>query len=124
MNRVAAEFGWPPLPRLAALYAADLALPATFPFLDPYGPWRPPEELVPPIVERSDDLAAGGEVFVYFSRSEPELPAVMEVLERLPLPRRGFLPGISAEAAARLAVSGWCWSLRRCPRPRSRRGRG
>jgi hypothetical protein len=106
LNSTAAEFGWPPLPRFAALYDTDLALPATFPFLDPYGPWRAPDRLCPPIVDRSADLAAGDEVFVYFSREEAAQPAVLEVLERLPLPRRGFLPGIPAEAAARLAASG------------------
>lgn len=106
MNAVAAEFGWSPLPRLTALYEADLSLPATFPFLDPYGPWRAPQDLCPPIVERSPDLARGDGLFVYFSRSEPDREPLLAALERLKMPRRGYLPGISDQTAARLAASG------------------
>lgn len=106
LNRVCARMGMAPLPRLAALYDADLALPGTFPFLDPYGQWRPAAALVPPLVERTAGLAAGDEVFVYFSREEAELPALAEALCRLPLPRRGFLPGAPDQVKARLAASG------------------
>ena len=106
LNRTCAGMGMAPLPRLAALYEADLALPGTFPFLDPYARWRPAAALVPPLVERTASLAAGDEVFVYFSRDEAEIPALAEALCRLPLPRRGFLPGAPEGVKARLAASG------------------
>lgn len=106
LNRVCAGMGMAPLPRLAALYDADLALPGTFSFLDPYADWRPAAALVPPLVERTAGLAAGDEVFVYFSRDEAEIPALAEALCRLPLPRRGFLPGAPDRVRERLAASG------------------
>lgn len=106
LNRTCAALGMAPLPRLSALYEADLVLAGTFPFLDPYAGWRPPEALAPPLVERTSGLAAGDEVFVYFSREEADLPALAEALCRLPLPRRGFLPGASDAVKARLAASG------------------
>jgi len=106
LNGVGESLGLLPLPRLSALYQADLSLIGTFPFLDPYGPWRNPADRVPPLVERSADLARGDEVFVYFSRNEADLPALTEALCRLPLPRRGFLPGASETTKARLAASG------------------
>lgn len=106
LNAACAALGMAPLPRLSALYAADLVLAGTFPFLDPYARWRPPEALAPPLVERTAGLAAGEEVFVYFSREEAELPALAEALCRLDLPRRGFLPGASDAVKARLAASG------------------
>lgn len=106
LNRVCAGMGIVPLPRLAALYDADLALPGTFPFLDPYAAWRPAAALVPPLVERTASLAAGDEVFVYFSRDEADIPALAEALCRLPLPRRGFLPGAPDRVKAQLAASG------------------
>ena len=106
LNRVCAGMGIVSLPRLAALYDADLALPGTFPFLDPYAEWRPAAALVPPLVERTATLAAGDEVFVYFSREEAEIPALAEALCRLPLPRRGFLPGAPDRVKAQLAATG------------------
>ncbi|GAB1363844.1 hypothetical protein MASR1M32_30800 [Rhodobacter sp.] len=98
--------GLSPLPRLAALYEADLTLAGTFAFLDPYARWRPPGALVPPIVERSETLATGDEVFLYFSRAEAGIPALAEALCRLTLPRRGFFPGAPEALKAHLAASG------------------
>ena len=107
LNRVGADLGLSPLPRLSALYDVDLALPATFDFLDPYARWRPASALVPPLVDRTEDLAgAGDEVFVYFSRDEADRPGLAEALCRLPLPRRGYLPAASEAAKDRLAASG------------------
>lgn len=104
LNAAGSELGMKPLPHLAALYEADLTLVGTFAFLDPYQ--RPASDLVPPIVTRTDDLAGGDEVFVYFSRDEIERPELAEALSRLPLPKRGFFPAASAEAKVRLAASG------------------
>ncbi len=106
LNQACVEMGLSPLPRLAALYEADLTLAGTFAFLDPYARWRPPGALVPPIVERSETLAAGDEVFLYFSRAEAGIPALAEALCRLTLPRRGFFPGAPEALKARLAASG------------------
>lgn len=104
LNAAGEALGMAPLPQLSALYDVDLALVGTFAFLDPYQ--RPAKDLVPPIVSRSDDLARGEEVFVYFSRDEIEDTALAEALCRLPLPKRGFFPAASAKAKARLAASG------------------
>ena len=106
LNAAGRELGMAPLPRLAALYEADLTLAGTFPFLDPYGPWRAPGAVVPPLVERSTALAKGDEVFIYFSRTEMEIPALAEALSRLTLPRRGFFPGAPEALKTRLAASG------------------
>jgi hypothetical protein len=104
LNQVAEGMGIAPLPRLAALGRADRALVATFPFLDPYG--RPAAALCPPLVDLSHGLAEGDELFVYFSRDEPAGPDLAEALTRLPLPRRGYLPGADATVKARLRAAG------------------
>lgn len=107
LNRVAAEFHIDPLPSLPALYQADAPLPSTFPFLDPYRALRPASDLLPPQVNTAKALAdTGDEVFVYFSTSELNDPAVVAALADLPLPRRAFLPGADAATAAHLAASG------------------
>lgn len=106
LNRGLAAMGWAAMPCLSAIYQADLSLVGTFDFLDPYDGFRAKGALVPPLVERSAALAAGDEVFVYFSREEAEVPALTEALCALPLPRRGYLPGGSPAVKARLAASG------------------
>lgn len=107
LNRVSAESDIAPLPRLPALYAADLALATTFGFLDPYRDSRPLADRIAPLVPASGSLAgAGEEVFVYFSTGELRDEALVQALEGLPLPRRGFLPRTSAEVKARLSASG------------------
>jgi hypothetical protein len=104
LNAAAADLGMPPLPHLSALYQADLSLIGTFACLDPYQ--RPAAALVPPLVECSAQLARGEEVYVYFSRAEADQPDLADALCRLPLPRRGFLPGASEATRARLVASG------------------
>lgn len=104
LNRIAKAVGIAPLPRLSALGRADLALAATFPFLDPYA--RPAADLCPPLVDLSSGLAEGDEMFVYFSRDEPDGPELAEALMRLPLPRRGYLPGATAAVKSRLRAAG------------------
>lgn len=107
LNAVMAEFAFPPLDRLPEVYEASLALPATLSFLDPYRAFRSAEALVPPQVDLAQTLASGGdEVFVYFSTTELADPEVLAALTELPLPRRGFLPEVSAETRARLTASG------------------
>lgn len=107
LNAVMADFAFPPLGRLPEIYAASLALPATLGFLDPYRSFRGPDALVPPQVDVAPDLAGGGdEVFVYFSTSELADPDLIAALTELPLPRRGFLPGVKPETRDRLTASG------------------
>ncbi|PTE12775.1 hypothetical protein C5F44_16670 [Fuscovulum blasticum DSM 2131] len=106
VNAVSAELGLEPLPALPALFRADRVLAATFDFLDPYAAQRPAGQLVPPLVDRAEDLAAGDEVFFYFSRTEADQPALCESICALPLPRRAFLPRASDATRARLAAAG------------------
>lgn len=107
LNRVGAEFHIDPLPSLPALYHADMPLPSTFPFLDPYRAYRPATDLLPPQVSTVAGLAEpGDEVFVYFSTTELADPAVVDALADLPLPRRAFVPGADAATATRLAAAG------------------
>ncbi|MDQ2065578.1 hypothetical protein Q9295_04280 [Xinfangfangia sp. CPCC 101601] len=104
LNAAAAELGMSALPRLSALYAADLALIGTFDVLDPYQ--RAKAQLSPPVVSRSDILAQGDEVYAYFSREEVEGTALVKALCALSLPKRGYFPAASEAAKARLAASG------------------
>lgn len=107
LNDAGAALDFPALPRLSALYDVDLPLPATFDFLDPYAAHRPADALAPPLVDRSAELAAGGdEVFLYFSRHEAEDPALLQAICDLPLPRRAYLPGTSDAVKAALQASG------------------
>lgn len=106
VNVVANEIGLPPLAGLPEVYGADLSLVHTFDFLDPYRAWRR-EACLPPVNDYSPVLASeGDEVFVYCSTHELETPGVVEALERLPMPRRGYLLRASPEVSARLAASG------------------
>ena len=106
VNEVAAEVGLAPLSGLPEVYRADLTLVQTLPLLDPYRSWRNTRYLPPrPDMELSD-LGAGDEVFVYFSTTELETPGVVEALEMLPLPRRGYLPAASEAVRQRLSASG------------------
>ena len=106
VNAVATRHCMLPLAGLPEVYRADLTLVRTLPFLDPYAPWRR-DIYLPPVTDISPMLAGpGDEVFVYFSTSEFEDPQVVEALVALPLPRRGYLPGVPEGVAARLAASG------------------
>ncbi len=106
VNVVAGEIGLPPLAGLPEVHRAELSLVHTFDFLDPYRALRR-EPCLPPVNDYSPALASDGdEVFVYFSSNELETPGVVEALERLPMPRRGFLLQPTPEVSARLAASG------------------
>lgn len=108
VNRVGAEMALDPLPWLPAIYEADLALPFTFPFLDPYDEARAEGEVFPPVVENAREPAdgSGDELFVYFAGRELHEPSIVDALASLPLKRRGFLPGAPPQTVARLAASG------------------
>lgn len=106
VNTVAAECGLPALRGLPEVYRADLALVHTLPMMDPYRAWRQ-ERLITPIVHIGDTVADGGdEVFVYFSTRELNEPSVVEALEALPWPKRGYLPTAKPDVTERLAASG------------------
>ena len=106
VNVVAGEFGLPPLAGLPEVHRAELSLVHTFDFLDPYRALRR-ETCLPPVNDYSPALASDGdEVFVYCSTDELETPGMVEALERLPMPRRGFLLQAKPEVSARLAASG------------------
>ena len=106
VNRVATRHGLPPLRGLPEVYRASCTLVRTLPFLDPYRPWRV-DGYLPPVTDVGPVVASEGrEVFLYFSTTEMEDPQVVDAVARLPLPRRGYLPGAPAGVAARLASSG------------------
>ena len=106
VNAVAGEIGLPPLLGLPEVHRADLSLVHTFDFLDPYRSLRR-ERVLPPVNDYSPARASDGdEVFVYFSTDELERPGVVEALERLTLPRRGYLLRATPEVRTRLAASG------------------
>lgn len=105
VNRAGAAHGVPALPGLPGLYRADMTLVWALPGMDPDEALRegPPVSML----GRDLPLAGGGdEVFVYFSTTELRVPAVMEALKALPLPRRGYLPGATAAQRAELAAAG------------------
>lgn len=107
LNAVGPAFSLPVLPNLPALYDVDLSLATSFPFLDPFRDNRAPDDRIAPLVPASATLAgAGDELFVYFSTAELRDMALVKALERLPLPRRGFIPSAQPEVKARLAASG------------------
>ena len=91
---------------LPEVYRATLPLVQTVPLLDPYRDWRKSAHMRPVSDMGVLSEEPGDEVFVYFSTKEFDTPSVVEALERLPLPRRGFLPAAPAEVARRLAASG------------------
>ena len=105
VNRAVASYGFGPLAALPEVYRADLTLVRSLALLDPYGAQRR-GAYCPPLTQRAAGADEGTEVFVYFSTTELADPAVVEALVRLPLPRRGYLPGAPPGVAARLAASG------------------
>ncbi len=107
INRTGAAFSMPTLPALPALQDADLSLACSFPFLDPFCDSRTPSDRIAPLVPAArESPGSGDEVFVYFSTAELCDPALVDALERLPLPRRGFVPSAPTEVKARLQASG------------------
>jgi hypothetical protein len=105
LNRIGAEIGLDPLPRLPALYDVDLTVATTFAVLDPYSD-RPATGRTAPLSSASSKLANGTGIFVYFSTAELTDPALVDALADLPQPRRGYLPSATPEVRTRLAASG------------------
>ncbi|MCX7287851.1 MAG: hypothetical protein NTW20_09910 [Rhodobacterales bacterium] len=107
LNAVGAEGDLAPLPRLSALYAADLPLATGFDWLDPYLAVRPVQDRIAPLTTAPLHPAGqGNEVFVYFSTTELQDEVLVRALETLPFARRGFLPQAPPEVRQRLAASG------------------
>ena len=106
VNDALAEFDTSPLSGLPEIYRADLSVVQTVAILDFYASQRQ-DAYLPSSIELDRSLAGdGAEVFCYFSQSELANEALLGALERLDLPRRGYLPNCPAPAAARLKASG------------------
>lgn len=107
VNRAATPLGVPEIDRLPAVYASDDQLARTLPMLDPYHGLRA-RPLLPPVADLPSAASdgSGEEIFVYFSTTERDNPALMEALEDLGAPTRAFIPGLDAAAAERLAARG------------------
>ncbi len=116
VNRAATPLGVPEIDRLPAVYACDDQLARTLPMLDPYD-GRRTRELLPPVADLPARISAGhgDEIFVYFSTSERDSPALMEAVEDLGAPTRMFMPGVSDELAVRFTAKGVM--LERAPVP-------
>lgn len=108
LNSVAAGEGMAELPSLPAIARADQELAFTLPYLDPYATCRRPEESFVPVMAPLPPLSdgPGDELFVYFSRRELDDAALVDALAGLSIPRRGYLPGASAENLDRLRSAG------------------
>ncbi|WP_020185968.1 hypothetical protein [Methylopila sp. 73B] len=107
VNRAATPLGVPEIDRLPAVYASDDQLARTLPMLDPYDGLRT-RPLLPPVADlpTAPSDGSGEEIFVYFSTTERDDPALMEALEDLGAPTRAFIPGLDAAVAGRLAARG------------------
>lgn len=108
LHTVAASEGLEPLRRFPALALADRELAFTFNHLDPYSRWREDGERFVPVLSPLSPLSpdSGSELFIYFSRRELDDQALVEAVERLPVPRRGFFPGASSETLDQLRKAG------------------
>ncbi len=108
LNTVAVSEGLEPLHCFPAIGQADRELAFTFDYLDPYYNWREEGERFVPVLSPLAPLLAdfGTELFLYFSRRELDDLALIEAVERLPVPRRGFFPGASTETLDRLRKAG------------------
>lgn len=96
----------PQLSVLPDVYACDDQLACTLPQLDPFFELRK-RPLLPPITGVSSTIAAGGDrVFVYFSTTEFDDPALVDALCDLGLPVTAFLPGVDGGIAGRLSAGG------------------
>ncbi len=104
---VRADEGREPLPTYPAILRCDVPFTTSIPLFDPYdaerGAWPslPPLDDLPPLA--SD---GGNEVFVYVSTATGRNPVVLGLLADLPLPRRGYIPGLTADEAKMLTASG------------------
>ena len=106
MNEALASFGTPPLSRAPALYDVAVQLVTTLPELDPYQ--HRPEGRLPSGDDVSSFLSdgSGHEVFIYFSTSERQNPALMQAVKQLGVPTRAFMPGASEAELAAMAAAG------------------
>lgn len=107
INAAATPLGCREIGSFPAIYACDDQLVRTLPLLDPYDGLRS-RPLLPPVADTPSAVSdgSGGEIFVYFSTTERDNPALMEAIEDLGAPTRLFMPGIPDELAARLASCG------------------
>lgn len=106
VNAAMTHFGAAPLRRLSDIYAHALSMPRTIPALDPYTQWRS-EAVLPPLNEalpRPD--GTGVEVFIYFSTTERDDPAIMAAIASLGVPARLYMPGVDDALAAELTAAG------------------
>ena len=103
INDVLSPLGLEPLQHLAGLYDCTLQMPRGVSVLDPYAKWRTGPRVLPldRLPPRSE--GTGSEVFIYFSTEELEDPEIWKAMTMLPLTARLVAPGLSSEAAARLA---------------------
>jgi hypothetical protein len=106
VNQVVADTGLPRLKGLPEVFRADLTIIRSLALLDPHRAWRSTPYFPHVLPEGLVADPAASEVFVYFSTTELETPGVVEALEKLPLPRRGYLPAATDEVTRRLEASG------------------
>lgn len=106
INAAVGPLGVPRLDHLPDVYRRSQELVRTLDVLDPYQGMRA-HPVLPPVADLSQVAAgAGDELFVYFSTTELEHPAVAEALAGLDMPVRAFCPGIDDAMAARLRAGG------------------
>jgi hypothetical protein len=105
-NAALAHFGATPLACLSDIYGHALSMPRTIAELDPYFAART-TPLLPPLNQAVPRGEGGGdEIFIYFSTSERDDPALMQAIAGLGVPTRLFMPGIADDLAQSLASAG------------------
>ncbi len=119
-NRGAAGASVAPIDRLPALFAADVALPATFAEIDPYREHRRLPVMAPVVSDPPPPLASGRgeEVFVYIHEGlRPDAP-LWAGLERSRLPIRAYTPAATNDYVDALERRGIAVETRPVPFPR------
>ena len=107
LNGVLTGEGIDPLPSYPAILRCDVPFATSIPLFDPYAdarsawPCLPPLDDLPPLAQDGAE-----EVFVYVLTDTGRNPAVLGLLADLPLPRRGYIPGLGADQAQALTASG------------------
>jgi len=107
LNEVLTGEGIAPLPTFPDILRCDVPFPTSLALLDPYADARGMWPTLPPL----DDLPpraseAADEVFIYVSTDTGRNGAVLALLADLPLPRRGYIPGLTPAEAQALTASG------------------
>ncbi|MBE2278522.1 MAG: hypothetical protein IAE87_19770 [Rhodobacteraceae bacterium] len=115
LNRILADEGIPGLATLPDILRSDTPFTTSLPLFDAYDGSRGDWPVLPPLERLPPQAGSGEEVFVYVSTAAGRNPAVLDLLADLPLPRRGYIPGLAADQAARLAASGMVLSDRPLP---------